>query len=189
MSLNDILSKKGITKYRLSKVSGVPFSTISEISTGKLSIAECKAKTVYRIAKALDVTVEELLSEAMEYRPRFETFKSNVCHMVKDMGDMEFIIQTYETDKIRKLFDKKWYLESLYLLAMVDYLSRENDLPIAIEYEDIRSARLREPVYPASVLVKSIASKSEQPLIDSMNAAIPEFKRCNIVEAEVRNVC
>ena len=188
MNINELLLQKTITKYKLSKISGVPFTTISEITTGKTKIKNCTGDTLYRLAKALDVTIEDLLAESMEYRQSFETYKSNICHLVKDMGDIDFIIDTLETNKIRKLYQKKWYPESLYLLAMVDYLSRENDLPRCSEYSDIRAARLSEPIYPSSVIAMSVFSHSDQPKEDSYAQAIPEFKRFNIVECEVRNV-
>ena len=70
------------------------------------------------MAKALDVFMESLVADAMEYRANFEIFKSNIFHLVKDMGDINFIIDMLESDKIRKLYQKKWYPESLYLLAM-----------------------------------------------------------------------
>ena len=57
---------------------------------------------------------------------------------MKDLGDIDFIIEALETDKIRQLYDKQQYRESLYLLAMVDYLSRLNDIPICTNYNDIR---------------------------------------------------
>lgn len=189
MNFNDLLVQKNITKYRLSKISGVPFATISDISTGKAKIEKCSADTLYKLAKPLGVTMEDLIADNMEYRSSFETFKSNVCHMVHYMGDMEFIIDTLESDKIRKLYQKRWYPESLYLLAMVDYLSRENHLPVCTEYDDIRKVRLREPIFPASIIAMSAVSKSEYPKQDSFDRAIPEFKRFNIVESEVRNVC
>ena len=189
MNINDLLEQKDITKYKLSKMSGVPFTTVSEITTGKSKIKNCTGDTLYRLAKALDVTMEDLLADSMEYRQNFETFKSNVCHAVKDRGDIDFIIDTLESDKIRKLYQKKLYPESLYLLAMVDYLSRENGLPICNEYSDIRASRLTEPIYPASVIAMSAFSRSEQPKKNSYAQAIPEFKRFNIVESEVRNVC
>jgi len=187
--LNELLEQKNMTKYKLSKISGVPFTTISEITTGKSKIKNCTGDTLYRLAKALDMTMESLLAESMEYRQSFETYKSNICHYVKDMGDINFIIETLESNKIRKLYEKQWYPECLYLLAMLDYLSRENDLPICNEYNDIRAARLEKPIYPSSIITMSVLSNSEQPKIDSYNAAIPEFKRFNIVENEVRNVC
>ncbi len=127
-------------------------------------------------------------AETVNYRSSFETYKSNVCHLVHDMGDIDFIIDTLESDKIRKYYDKKWYPESLYLLAMVDYLSRENDLSICSEYDDIRRARLAQPIFPASIIAMSAVSHSEYPKKESMETAIPEFRRFNIVESEVRNV-
>ncbi len=188
MTISDLLQQKNLTKYKLSKDSGVPFTTISEITTGKTRIKNCTGETIYRLAKALDVAMEDLLAESMDYRQSFEAYKSNICHMVKDMGDIDFIIDTLESDKIRKLYQKKWFPESLYLLAMVDYLSRENDLPVCAEYNDIRRARLRSTLYPASVIAMSAFSRSEQPKRESYAQAIPEFIRFNIVESEVRNV-
>jgi len=188
MDLNDLLEQKDITKYRLSKLSGVPQTTIVDICSGKAKIEKCSADTIYKLAKALDVTMESLIGGAMEYRPEFEVYKSNICHLVKDMGDMDFIIDILETDRIRKLYHKKWYPESLYLLAMVDYLSRENGLPVCREYNDLRRARLSETVFPASVVAMSAASRSDKPKADSLSAAIPEFMKYNIVESEVRNV-
>jgi len=69
MYLNDLLEQKNITKYRLSKTSGVPYTTISEITTGKSNIKNCTGDTLYKLAKALDVTIEELLAESMIKRP------------------------------------------------------------------------------------------------------------------------
>jgi hypothetical protein len=70
----------------------------------------------------------------------------------------------------------------------VDYLSRENDLPLCKEYSDIRKARLAAPIYPASIIAMSVESGSESPKKEGYDMAIPEFKRFNIVESEVRNV-
>jgi len=46
------------------------------------------------------------------------------------MADIDFIIETLEADEIRKFYERRWYREALYLLAMIDYLSRMNSLPI-----------------------------------------------------------
>ncbi|MCL2018382.1 MAG: helix-turn-helix transcriptional regulator [Oscillospiraceae bacterium] len=188
MSINELLKEKNMTKYRLSKISGVPFTNISEISTGKSNIKNCTGETLYKLAKALGVTMEELLSGSMEKRPDFEWFKSEVCHKLKREGDLDFIINTLQSDEIRKLYEKKWLLESLYLLAMVDYLSRENDLPPCSEYDDIRALRMEKIIYPAGVIIRCAASGSERYKKQSIKAAIPEFMRHNIMEAEVRNV-
>ena len=195
MSINEVLAQKNITKYRLWKESGVPQATISDICTGKTSIEKCSAETIYRIAKVLDVSMESLIAPAVQRaeeerrRPSFELFKSNTCHMVKDMGDIPFIIQLLETNQIRKLYEKKWYPETLYLLAMLDYLSRENNVPICKNYNDIRTVKLQRPVYPSSVVIMCKTLKSDAPKEECYRMAIPEFLRFNIVESEVRNVC
>ena len=121
-------------------------------------------------------------------RPSFENFKSSICHRLKNQGDINFLIHTLETNEIRKLYDRQWHLESLYLMAMVDYISRENDLPLCTNYDDIRNARLQETVYPVGIIVRCLTSGSEQPKQDSVKFAIPEFMRHNIVESEVRDV-
>ena len=48
------------------------------------------------------------------------------------MGDVDFIIHTLESNEIRVLFDRRWYPEALYLLAMIDYLSRINMFRFAL---------------------------------------------------------
>jgi DNA-binding Xre family transcriptional regulator len=188
MDINDILVRKNISKYRLSKISGVPFATVSDICTGKARIEKCSADTLYKLSKALDATMEDLIADSMEQRQGFEVFKSNVCHLVKDLGDMGFIVDTLKSNKIRSLYQKKWYPESLYLLAMVDYLCRENGLPVCAEYGDVRKARLQEPIFPASIIAISTASHSDLPKWESIEHGIPEFLRFNIIESEVRNV-
>lgn len=195
MSLNEVLAQKNITKYRLWKESGVPQATISDICTGKTKIEKCSAETIYRIAKVLDVSMESLIAPAVKSideerrRPSFDVFKSNVCHQVKDLGDIPFIIQLLQSNQIRKLYEKKWYPEALYLLAMLDYLSRENNVPICKNYNDIRNSKLQTLIYPSSVVIMCQTMNSDEPKKEIIRMAIPEFLRFNIVESEVRNVC
>lgn len=39
----------------------------------------------------------------MEKRCSFELFKSNVCHWLKEEGDIDFLIQVLESDLISKV--------------------------------------------------------------------------------------
>ena len=189
MLINDQLEKLKMTKYRLSKDSGVPQATINDICSGKADLEKCSAGTLFRLARVLGISMEDiLLSAKPEHRSAFETFKSNVCHRVKDKGDIDFMIQVLESDEIRTLYNRRWYPEALYLLAMVDYLSRENGLPKCTRYDDIRRQRLREPLYPAGVLVTGEVLESEAPLRMAEEDSIPEFRRFNIMESNVRDV-
>ena len=102
MVINEQLEKQKLTKYRLSKESGVPQATINDICSGKTDLDKCAAGTLYRLAKVLGVSIEDILESArQEYRSSFETFKSNTCHHVKDMGDVDFMLDLLETDEIR----------------------------------------------------------------------------------------
>lgn len=192
MTINAMLDQQNMTKYRLAKESGIPHATISDICSGKAQIEKCSAETLYKIAKVLSVSIEDLIRDRMEapqeHRCTFDVFKSNVCHRVKDIGDIDFIIEVLESNVIRQYYEKKWMAECLYLLAMVDYLSRENDLPICVEYNDLRSKKLAKPLYPLSVVLADAVSQTTIHADRSYKAAIPEFLRFNIVESEIRNV-
>ncbi len=89
--------------------------------------------------------------------------KSNVCHQVKEQGDIGFLIAILESNVIRDYYIWQQYRESFYLLAMVDYLSRENQILLCNDYDDLRHQKMQEPLYPASVLVTaSTKSRKER---------------------------
>ena len=194
MIISELLASQNMSQYSLSKKSGVSQAAISDICSGKTALCKCASGTLYRIAKVLGVTVETLLEAEIErekntdFRASFETFKSSVCHRVKDMGDLDFIVATLQSDQIRVFYERGWYPESLYLLAMVDYLSRVNELPIYKNYNDIRCQRLSQPVYSAGVLLQSAVLHTDKYKKDAEMNAIPEFIRFNIIESEVRDV-
>lgn len=188
MFLQELMEKKQITKYRLSKSSGIPYMTLNDILSGKTRLEKCSAETVYKLSKELGISMEELLAPCFEKRCSFELFKSNVCHQLKELGDIDFIIHTLENDTIRAYYNRRWYPECFYLLAMLDYISRINDVPLCGEYQDLRQQSLSEVLYPASVVAAATVAGDERPKEDALRSAIPEFKRFNIIENEVRNV-
>ena len=132
--------------------------------------------------------MEELLAPCFLKRSNFENYKSAICHRVKEWGDLDFIKNTLQSDEIRTLFERKWYPESFYLLAMLDYISRENDIPLCEEYDDIRQCKLDKPIIPAGILAISIASKDDDVIKQATETAISEFLRFNIIENDVRDV-
>lgn len=186
--INKLIESKKITKYRLAKESGIAYTTINDICSGKAQIEKCSAETIYRISKVLGVSMESLIEPYFDKRVDFELFKSNACHRLKELGDIEFIIELLEEDFIRNYYKKKWYPESLYLLAMLDYISRENDIPMCTQYNDLRTMKLKSVLFPASVSVAAKVAKNDEVKLRSIKESIPEFIRFNIVESEVRNV-
>ena len=121
-------------------------------------------------------------------RSSFEIFKSNICHLVKDKGELSFIRDMLCSDEVSKLYERKWYDECLYLLAMIDYLSRKNDIPLYNGYDKLRTGKLDKVLYPSGIMAMYSLSGDESILIKSFDESIPEFERSNIVENEIENV-
>lgn len=188
MLLNKLLSQQDMSVYQLAKISNLPYTTVNDICTGKTQLKKCTAETVYRIAQAFNISMEELLAPSLIQRNSFENFKSSICQQLKELGDTGFIINTLESQAIRTYYEQKWYPESLYLLAMLDYISRINNVPLCSDYDDLRQYSLEEPLYPAGILSMSAALKNNFIKKQAFQQAIPEFIRFNIVENEVRNV-
>lgn len=63
MIINELLKDKNMSRYKLSKTSGVPQTTITDICSGKTSIEKCSAETLYKISKTLNISMESLLEE------------------------------------------------------------------------------------------------------------------------------
>lgn len=188
MTIRELIKQKKISIYQLAKLSEIPYATLNDICNGKAKLEKCSAETVYKLSQALEVSMEELLAPCFLKRSNFENYKSAICHRLKEMGDYDFIINTLQRDDIRILFERKWYPESLYLLAMLDYISRENNIPICNDYDDLRQYKLDKPIIPADILAISIVSKNDEIVEQAMKTAIPEFLRFNIIESEVRDV-
>ena len=62
MIIEDLLETRNITKYRLAVQAGIPHATLTDICSGKTRLEKCSAETVYKLAKALGVSME-LLTE------------------------------------------------------------------------------------------------------------------------------
>lgn len=122
-------------------------------------------------------------------RTEFELFKSQICHMVKEKGDIDFIIDSLRENWVKKYWDLQWYAEAFYVLAMIDYLSKLNELPLAKEYDDIRKYSLKEYVYPRDIIVLAMLKKDNNIYKQAINEAIPEFLKYHIVEKGIRDVC
>jgi hypothetical protein len=74
----------------------------------------------------------------MGYRPDFEAYKNEINRRVIDMGGLAFVIDTLESGEIPTLYDRERRSECLYLLAIVDHLSRVNGLPVCSDYAELR---------------------------------------------------
>lgn len=75
MLINNLLDKNKMTKYKLAQLSGVPYSTLNDIFSGKSNITKCSAETIYQIAKTLNVSVELLIEDAIRTENRERSYE------------------------------------------------------------------------------------------------------------------
>ena len=191
MNLNCLLAENNMTKYRLSKLTNIPYSTINDIFNHVTDIKSCSVMTVLKISKVLGVSIESLISDEkdldVKVRTDFETFKSNVKHMVKE-NPVNFIDYVHMNQLINQYVNLSYFPEALYLLAMIDYLSRIYEKPIVNAYNNLREYKLNDRLYPASIVVMSQINPDSNILNESYESSIEEFKRFNIVESEIDNI-
>ena len=62
MTLQEFINSKNLTKYQISKLSGIPKSTVLDICSGKSSLSKCTAGTIQQLAKALNCTMEDIMA-------------------------------------------------------------------------------------------------------------------------------
>ena len=62
MTMNTLLAQQNISRYQLSKSSGIPWATLADICSGKTKLERCNGATLQKLARALHISIEELLS-------------------------------------------------------------------------------------------------------------------------------
>lgn len=75
MIIEDLLAKQDMTKYRLAVQAGIPHATLNDICSGKTKLEKCSAETVYKLAKALGVSMELLTEGGILQAERERSFE------------------------------------------------------------------------------------------------------------------
>lgn len=193
MYLDLLIAQRKWTKYKLSKVAQIPYSTLNDLFNEKTSLIKSSGETLYKLAKAFNLSIEELINQdflSLNPRNRLdpELFRSAIHHQIKSLGSKDFIRKILSEKSIDTYIEKKWIFEALYMTATLDYLSRLENLPIATRYDDVRNNELESIYYPISLLLLAQINKDPFLLEASFNQSIPEFKRFKIVELDLFNV-
>ncbi len=189
MKLYELSATRQLSKYKISKLTGIPYSTISDLFNEKTSLYRTSVEVLYKLSLVLNVSMEDLLDKSYEQeliRIDFELFKSNLQHAYKDRKIESFIKEINKN--IEWYFSKKWNEEAFYSLAFLDYACRINKKPINNKYDKYRLLKLDEVNYPKSILLISKLKKDKNLLQELFDQSIPEFKKFNIVELDVNQV-
>ena len=184
--LLDLLEKQNMSIYRLSKDSGVPYTTVNDLIHNRTDLMKSNVETVYKLSKAMNVEIEELIKACTPERITFDLFRSNVCQELKNIGDFEFIKKIISNNLVKYYLNLNWNVEALYILGMLDYLCARNNIPLYKKYNSIRRFKLTELVIPSYLSV--LINTQPNALKNIIKDGIPEFLRFNILEKEIDNV-
>lgn len=108
---------------------------------------------------------------------------------LKWRGDLKFIELILLDDTIGSMNKNGFGGYALYLLAVLDYVSKENDIPLYTGYDWLRKQKLPKLIIPTSIYAIMYLEKLSSIPEDIMAQAIPEFLKYNILEGDIRNVC
>ena len=104
-------------------------------------------------------------SNVITYNPNvripFESYKSNICHHLRILGDRNFIRDVLLQDNITKYWTR---------------------------YDNLRRCSLESPLYPRDIELICIFAGNDNRKKQALEECIPEFKHYNIIESDIRNV-
>ena len=201
MYLNELMNACHMSRAELSARSNIPESTLRDILNGKAQLDRCEAATLYNIAYALDVSVEDILEGYWDALERdapariavhddsslmnFYVLADSMLGRLRATGDLAFIDGIDQNGWIERLYQGREYRCALFLLGMLDYLCRKNGVRQVARYDEYRKARLDRPVYALSTLnVDNEDGAFQRARTEAENSAIPELGRYGIYMTE-----
>ncbi len=201
MYLNELMNDCHMSRAELSARSNIPESTLRDILNGKAQLDRCEAATLYNIAYALDVSVEDILEGYWDALERdapsrtsvhdenslmnFYVLADSMLGRLRATGDLAFIDGIDQNEWIERLYQGREYRCGLFLLGMMDYLCRKNGVRQVARYDEYRKARLDGPVYALRTLnVNDDDGAFQRARTEAENNAIPELGRFGIYMTE-----
>lgn len=201
MYLNELMNACHMSRAELSARSNIPESTLRDILNSKAQLDRCEAATLYNIAYALDVSVEDILEGYWDALERdapariavydenslmnFYVLADSMLGRLRATGDLAFIDGIDQNGWIERLYQGREYRCALFLLGMMDYLCRKNGVRQVARYDEYRKARLDGPVYALRTLnVNDDDGAFQRARNEAENNAIPELGRYGIYMTE-----
>lgn len=201
MYLNELMNACHMSRAELSARSNIPESTLRAILNGKAQLDRCEAATLYNIAYALDVSVEDLLEGYWDALERdapariavhddsslmnFYVLADSMLGRLRATGDLAFIDGIDQNGWIERLYQGREYRCALFLLGTMDYLCRKNGVRQVARYDEYRKVRLDGPVYALRTLnVNDDDGAFQRARTEAENNAIPELGRYGIYMTE-----
>lgn len=118
----------------------------------------------------------------------YTDYTSELCHMLKRMGDIDFskhILDYIDIDKLIMSGRKK---HALYTVAMMDCVSKENHIPVNENLNKYRNMKMETLCFSSGVELYTKITKKTDMKERVLKTAMPEFLVYNIVESSIRNI-
>ncbi len=75
MIIDELLKKENKTKYQLAKEANIPYTTLNDICSGKTKLERCSAGTIYKLSKALNISMDSLVEEGIQETLREKSYE------------------------------------------------------------------------------------------------------------------
>ena len=193
MTIKDIFNELDCNVDFFAFTSGIPESTLSDILNGETDLRYCQAKTINKLAKAMDLTVDEILhlepvSRLWTPSPRFDpvhefdnapffaSFRRETLDKIKRYGEEEYVFSTLRSGWAEELYAEEDYPEALYTMGLVDYLAARNKMLRITRYDKYRGDMMKVPVLASTA--EPLPAYSQTVLLK----AIPQLLKFNFIE-------
>ena len=125
--INELLKRKNISPYRLSKLSGVPYSTLSDIISGRTALSSVTAGTLAGIARALGVSMDELYNGKPVSKPVYLYNEGRNIHIVYEDLHFQFLgpKNLISFKNINRIVDGCAHVNSYYSDKKIIYIEEE----------------------------------------------------------------
>ena len=120
------------------------------------------------------------------YSDDFDLFKSDTLHRLKQKGESMFVDEIVSSNAIENHYLNGEYLESLYLLSLIDYLRTKEHKPVFEKYNAFRKYKLSKKYVSKSTYL--LLKMGYMSIDDLYKECIKEFSDKNIFEAEIDNI-
>lgn len=150
--LKDILNEQGITVYRLSKDTGIPYSTVIDLVSGKTSIENSSSNVLYRLSKYLKLSMETIYksnqpSETIYlYNEGTNVFLRYGNHVMQYLGPKNLV----GFHKINRVQGGMIHVDTYYYDTDNTVYSEEEYVP----YEEVFEDYDLKQILPANIDVK-----------------------------------